>query len=379
MLILPILVSALAFSAPATAAVSPAAGSADSFALQASRVHVGDGRVIENGVIVVTDGAIRSVGASAPEGLSVRKVDGEIAPGFIAMRDATGADSENNETTRKFTPTADVARAFDPHHPAWAHLVSEGITTVVMTPASDRIAGGLDAIVSPATGEIVKRGVALHLGMSSRSISNFVEPTSYAGLYAHLDRHFADAADGSPFAQARSGATRVMMEALSKNEVARAVAFAKQYGLTGAIIGAPEAGDQVDLLKSSGLGVVFEPLDAGDRADVAESAKALRAAGVPFAFASDAGTHGPAAMRMTAATCMRRGLDAQGALAAMTKTAADMLGVSASHGTLEVGKVADFVVWSGAPTDLTSRATHVFAGGKLVHESERSSSHHTHR
>ena len=113
----------------------------------------------------------------------------------------------------------------------------------------------------------------------------------------------------------------------------------------------------------------------GDRADVVDSAKALRAAGVPFAFASDANSRGPSAMRMTAAACMRGGLDAQAALAAMTKTAADMLGVSKSHGTLEVGKVADFVVWSGAPTDLTSRATHVFAGGKLVHEAGSHSAH----
>lgn len=377
MLTLPILASALALAAPAPEPVVTTAG--DTVAIRATKVHIGDGRVVENGVLVIQDGVVQSVGASAPEGVSVTEVEGEIAPGFIAMRDATGAGSENNETTRKFTPTADVSRAFDPHHPAWAHLVSQGITTVVMTPAAGRIAGGLDAIVSPASGEIVLRGVALHLGLSSRSLSSSIEPTSYAGLYAHLEKHFADDAEGSPFARAKSGSLRVMMEAYSKSEVVRAVAFAKAHGLKGAIIGASKAGDQVEVLKASGLGIVFEPMAAGARADVVTSAIALSDAGVAFAFASDAGSRGASAMRMTAAACVRGGLDAKVALSAMTKSAADMLGVSKTHGTLEAGKVADFVVWSGAPTDLTSRANHVYAGGKLVHEAGSHSSHQVNR
>ena len=167
MLTLPIFLAALTHAGPA-----PAIAPADVFALRASKVHIGDGRTLEGGVLVIDGGTIRSVGEVAPDGLAVVEVKGEIAPGFIAMRDATGAGGENNETTRKFTPTADVSLAFDPKHPAWAHLVSQGVTTVVMTPSSSRIAGGLDAIVSPARGEVVKRRAALHLGMSSRSLSN---------------------------------------------------------------------------------------------------------------------------------------------------------------------------------------------------------------
>ncbi len=366
MLTLPILIAALAHPGPAP---SPAA--ADVFALRASKVHIGNGQVVEGGVLVIEDGVVRAVGEAAPEGVTVTDVDGEIAPGFIAMRDATGAGSENNETTRKFTPTADISLAFDAKHPAWAHLVSQGITTVVMTPGASRVAGGLDAIVSPALGEVVKRKAALHLGMSSRSLSSFTEPTSYAGLFGHLEKHFADASEGSPFAEAKAGSLRVMMEAYTKSEVARAIHFATGHGLNGAIVGAPEAGEQVELLKSAKLGVVFEPLVAGAAGDVVDSSIALRKAGVPFAFASDASSRGAAAMRMTAAACMRGGLDAHAALAAMTKSAADMLGVSSTHGTLEAGKVADFVVWSGAPTELTSHASHVYAGGKLVHQTHR--------
>ena len=43
----------------------------------------------------------------------------------------------------------------------------------------------------------------------------------------------------------------------------------------------------------------------------------------------------------------------------MTRNAADIAGVGATHGTIAIGKSADLVVWSGAPTDLTSRVEHV--------------------
>ncbi|MEM8709790.1 MAG: amidohydrolase family protein [Planctomycetota bacterium] len=285
----------------------------------------------------------------SPDGVAVTEVEGEIAPGFIAMRDATGAGTENNETTRKFTPTADVSRAFDPHHPAWNHLVSHGVTTVLLTPSSSRIAGGLDAIVSPATGTVVKPGAALHLGLSSRALSDFIEPTSYAGLYQHVGQHFTDAADDSPFASAKAGALPVMMEAVSRSETLRAIQFATQHGLNGAVIGAARAHELVEPIKASGLGIVFEPLRPGGPMDAVMSSKALAEAGVPFAFASDASTRGASAMRMTAAACIRGGLDANAALKAMTHAPAALLGVDATHGTLGSGKVADFVVWSGSP------------------------------
>lgn len=369
MLTLPTLIAALV---PSLVPAAPAASTAaDVYALRASKVHVGDGRVLEDGVIVIEDGLVRSVGEAAPEGVAVTDVDGEIAPGFIAMRDATGAGSENDESTRKFTPTADVSLAFDPASPAWAHLLSQGITTVVMTPSSSSVAGGLDAIVSPGLGEVVKRRAALHLSVSSRSLSSFIEPTSYAGLYGHLEKHFAETTEGSPFVDAKAGTLRVMIEAFSKTEVIHALQFAKKHGLRGVIIGAPEAGEQIELLRSIKFGVVFESLSAGASNDVLQSSVALRKAGIPFAFTSDARVRGAAAMRMTAAACMRAGLDSHAALAAMTKSAADLLGVSKTHGTLEAGKVADFVVWSGAPTELTSHASHVYAGGKLVHQAHR--------
>lgn len=348
----------------ATPAAPPAAVAADTFAIRASHVHIGDGSVLTDAVLVIEGGKIKSIGLEAPKGVRVTEVAGHIAPGFIALRESIGAGRENSETARKSTPNVDLSYAYDPEHPAWKLLVANGVTTVVLTPASSRIAGGQSVIVSPALGEIVKRGATLSLGMSSRTLSATIEPTSYAGLYANLNAAFESAAEGSSFAKARAGELPVMLEAVSRAEVVRAAAFAAKHGLKGAIVGAPRADETIDAIKASGLGVVFEPISPGSSNHVVDSVIALQNAGIPFAFTTDGQ---PARMRMTVAACTRGGLDPGAALSALTSSAAALAGIGATHGTLAAGRSADFVVWSGDPTDLTSRVHAVYAGGELVH------------
>lgn len=364
------LIAAAPLFAPTAALSAPAASTpavdGHALALKARHVHVGDGSVLSDAYVVVEGATIKSVGKSAPKGVRVIEVDGHVAPGFIGMRERTGAAGETSESARKSTPTADLAYAFDPEHPGWEALVANGVTTVVLTAGSDRIAGGMAAIVSPARGEVVKRGAAMTIGMSRRSISSSVEPTSYAGLHAHVKAAFeADA--GGHFSRAKAGKLPVMIEAISRSEVARAAAFAKQHGLAGAIVGAPRADETLDAIKGAKLGVVFEPLSPGSDSHVVDSVIALDAAGVPFAFTSDGR---PGNMRMTAAACTRAGLDPGAALRALTGGAAALAGVGATHGTIAAGMAADIVVWSGSPTDLTSRVHAVYAGGDLVHSHE---------
>ena len=60
------------------------------------------------------------------------------------------------------------------------------------------------------------------------------------------------------------------------------------------------------------------------------------------------------------------GMDADAALAAVTRIPADILGVSAQVGTLEPGKRADVVIWSSHPLDLGAEVLAVFSGGERV-------------
>lgn len=366
------LISCLIAAAPLLGATAPE----DSYALRASHVHVGDGKVVLDGFVVIEDGLVKSVSSNAPRGVRVVDVEGQIAPGFIGLRETIGATSENTESARKSTPTADVSFAFDPGHPAWSGLVAEGVTTVAISAGSSRVVGGQAAIVSPAAGRVLKRNAMVTLGLSRASLGSSTAPTSYAGLYAHLEEQFAAAADGSPLAAAKAGKMPVLMRAGTRNESARAIEFAVTHGLKGALVGAPEASDLVDGIKASGLGVVFEStVNPSLSKDIVKSAIALSAAEVPFAFTSDAARQGPLGMRMQAAACMRAGLSADAALRALTGDAAKIAGVGETHGTLAAGKAADLVVWSGPPTDLTSRVQSVYAGGNLVHRAHAHGAH----
>jgi len=59
------------------------------------------------------------------------------------------------------------------------------------------------------------------------------------------------------------------------------------------------------------------------------------------------------------------------ALRAVTLAPAQIFGVADRVGTLEPGKVANVVVWSGDPFEFATRAEHVIVHGKEYHDVSR--------
>ncbi|MGH7151380.1 MAG: amidohydrolase family protein, partial [Planctomycetota bacterium] len=94
----------------------------------------------------------------------------------------------------------------------------------------------------------------------------------------------------------------------------------------------------------------------------------LAGAGVPIAFCTDGPAHEPEALRLSAALAVRAGLDPERALRALTVDAAALLGATDRMGSLEPGRDADLVVWSGNPLDLGTRPLAVIVGGEIVWE-----------
>lgn len=68
------------------------------------------------------------------------------------------------------------------------------------------------------------------------------------------------------------------------------------------------------------------------------------------------------------AYAMRGGMDAQGALEALTITAAQTLGMEKQIGSLEEGKDADILILSGDPLDYRSFVEKTFVNGKLLYD-----------
>jgi imidazolonepropionase-like amidohydrolase len=107
---------------------------------------------------------------------------------------------------------------------------------------------------------------------------------------------------------------------------------------------------------------------------VLESVVALGRERVPVAFGLESPASPEALLRISAAMCVRAGLDPAQAWEGLTTTAAAVAGVGARVGKLAAGCDADIVLWSGDPLQLTSKVESVFIGG-VQHETKGGAGH----
>ena len=68
-----------------------------------------------------------------------------------------------------------------------------------------------------------------------------------------------------------------------------------------------------------------------------------------------------------ATLAVKEGLDRDTALAALTINPARITGVDGRLGSIEPGKDADLVLWSGDPLDVFSRAQRALIGGREIY------------
>jgi imidazolonepropionase-like amidohydrolase len=379
-----------------------AAQEGSAFQVRAGELVLADGSRMEDALLVIEGGKVKRVtrGPMLDEGLPTVVHDGVVTAGLVACRTRSGAGSEAHDPTRSVLPEADVVHAFRPDHSEFEDALAAGITTVVLAPSGTNLVGGTTAVVKTHGGTVLEREGHLALSFSSSSLAGNVpialrlgsveeehalalsqdggpedthvsrrgarSPTSYAGAMRVLRERIEDT-EGR-FARVASGELPVLFTAHDRNEVARAASFAREHRLTGAIYGAPLAGDPdlVGLLVESGLGVVFSPFRTSRTTRSREAVATLQQAGVPVAFALEGPTREPGAFRMTAVMAVVAGADPGAVLTSLTSTAARLAGVDERVGDLTAGKDADFVLWSGDPLDLSSHVVAVYVDGGLA-------------
>ena len=151
---------------------------------RASTVHLGDGRVLDDGVVFVQDGVIREVGVGLepPAGALSGEHDGALTPGLVALHGFEGGGSELLDSTRPFLPEADASSAFNPDHPDFGRSLDCGITAVVLSPPASILCPGTTAVVKTTGGVVVRRRAQLVLGLSSERLWGAMElPSMVAG------------------------------------------------------------------------------------------------------------------------------------------------------------------------------------------------------
>lgn len=171
----------------------------------------------------------------------------------------------------------------------------------------------------------------------------------------------------------RDGEARLVVDARHPDEIRRAAEIARENELTDVVLeGASGLAACADDVAPYFTGVVLSdstPLEAS--ATLPEEAAGqslpvvLEKAGIPVAFGSGSlqrAMHLPT----IAAEAVGHGLSTDAALRALTLTPAKLLGVEDRVGSLDEGKLADVVVFSGPLFESRSRIIHVLSAGRTI-------------
>ncbi len=406
------MIRALLLSA-ALLAATPAA--AETVAIVNARVlTMGAAGDLPTGTVVVRDGKIVAVGAKVAVPAGARVIDGKgqiLTPGItatvspMALNDTIGSGyggrgSSNSLLTAGFEVDEDV----NPNSPQIPEARIEGVTRAVVTPnpqmrgpnAPARIFGGQAAVIHLADlgtegGDLtVKPRVALYLDAGEMGAS--AAGGSRGALVTLLKQAFADAraygrnpaavdparleelslsrADLAALVPVVQGREPLLIEANRASDIRNVLALAKAEKVRVILSGGSEAWMVAKEIAAANVPVVidaeenqafqWENLNA-----TYENAAILHDAGVLVAFKPSVARivfliRTP---RFIAGRTARYGLTPHEALAAITLNPAKIFGMADLFGSIEAGKDADLVLWSGDPLETTTVARMVMIRG----------------
>jgi imidazolonepropionase-like amidohydrolase len=158
-------------------------------------------------------------------------------------------------------------------------------------------------------------------------------------------------------------------------EMMMAVDLAKEFGFKLVIVGGSDSWIIADILKENNVAVILSQphsLPATDDDDVDQPYKtgaALQKAGVLFTICLDEGSGywQQRNLPFQAGTMSAYGLSKEEALAAITLSAAKILGIDGITGSLEKGKDANIVISEGDLLDMkSSKVTQAFIQGRDI-------------
>ena len=398
-----LLLALLGWSAPAALAVQSKAQT-KSWTVYAERVHTAPGSVVEGGMVVIKDGKVASVskgGSNADDALRAFA----ITAGMIDLGARIHNGQSSVEQSREVTAEARVSASLNLFDPAWMRAARSGVTSVMVTPPDENVIGGL-CVALKTHGALSLDARALKLDCALRGAvgtqpsrrnhpafqraDDFYSrrPTTRMGVEWVMRKAFYDAAYSRNDAARAFPGSRELLEVLDEKRPFVVQAWATQdirtaiyvreemvaegFGDMNLIIDAgAEAWREPDLLVRTMTSVILPPFPwQGRTQDGAlmpfNAARVLVDQGVPVALSSHGASAFDQRLDRQAGFAMRGGLSFDEALAAVTTTPAEMIGVSARVGTLEAGKDGDLVMWSGPPFEATSRVVGVLIDGQLV-------------
>jgi imidazolonepropionase-like amidohydrolase len=391
------------------------------------------GQEIERGSVVFSDGKIVAVGKdiAIPEG--AKRIDGKgkfVTPGIIDIHSHLGvypspgvqANSDGNEATDPNTAEVWAEHSVWPQDPGFNRAREGGITSLQILPGSANLFGGRSVTLKnvPATTQQGMKfpgapyGLKMACGENPKRVygTRGRSPSTRMGNIAVARRAWIDAADynrkwadyrakvsagdaaGDPpkrdlkletLAAVLNGEILVQNHCYRADEMALMMDMAKEFGYKITTFHhASEAYKLAPALKEADIcaatwadwqGFKMESLDG-----IAENAGIVQAYGACAIIHSDDPTmiqhlNQEAAIAMGAAARAGIPVSRLEAIKWITANPARAMGIGGKTGTIEVGKMADIVVWDADPFSTFALAQTVFIDGGIAYDRGDAATH----
>lgn len=392
-------------------------------AIRGATILTGTGERIDGGTVVLQDGQILAVGVDVAIPATAEMVDGTgkyVTPGIIDTHSHLGvyaspgieSQQDGNEITAPNTAQVWAEHSIWPHDPGFATALAGGITSMQILPGSANLFGGRGVTVKNvpsrtyqgmkfpgaphalkmACGENPKR---VYGGMNRAPASAMANVAGYRADWARAEEYRrqlrswkANGADPDErparnlqletLVGVLEGDIRVHNHCYRADEMATMIDIAHEFGYgIASFHHAVEAYKVRDLLVAEGIcgsmwadwwGFKLEAYD-GIQQNVA---LVHDAGGCAIVHSDDA--RGIQRLNQESAKVLRAaaemGLDIpeEEAIAWITRNPAAAMAIDDVTGTLESGKNADVVLWSGNPFSVYAKAERVWVDGALMYD-----------
>jgi imidazolonepropionase-like amidohydrolase len=376
---------------------------AQTIAVTGASVYPVSGPKLANATVLVKDGKIAAVGAQVPIPADATRIDARgkwVTPGLIdgagqmGLVEITMVSGTREGTVKGDTIAAafNVAEGINPGSTLIPVTRIEGVTTTLAVPSGNLVSG--QAVLIDLDGATIEQmlvkspvGIVADLSESGKESAG----GSRAAAAARLRRVFRDAleyerrqadysraqieplgasaADLAALLPMLHGREPLIARANRRSDLETALRLAKEFNVKLILAGAAEGWEVAGEIARAGVSVLVEPMNNIPSYDGLgirlENAALLAQAGVHLALL-ETDTHNARNLRQQAGNAVSYGLSWDQALRAVTLTPAEIFGVADRYGSLEPGKVANIVVWSGDPFEFTTRVEHVLIRGRAV-------------
>ncbi len=372
------------------------------------KVYTGTGDVVEDGVVLIEGGKIVACGkgVEVPSGAEIIDAKGKVVtPGLIDAHShlavfgepSVWATADGNETSDPNTAQLRGIDSLNPQDPAIPDVVAGGVTCVYTGPGSANIIGGTgfamklrgkiaEEMVIPGT-----EGMKMALGENPKRVYGDMQkklPKTRMGNAAVLRESLLKAKNyldkvgkGNPpdrdlkleaLAKVLKGEMKARIHAHRADDIMTAIRVLEEFGVDYIIEHCTEGFMIADILAAKNVRATVGPLlmSRGKMEIINTTLKnpgILAKAGLKVAIQCDTSS-GTKWLALHAALAVREGMCPVEALKAITINPAEILGIADRVGSLEPGKDADVVIWSGHPFCTMTVAEKVFIDGEMVHK-----------